>query len=104
MEIGKKIEISRREKNWTQSELAKHSGVDRTTISWYENGKIKKIGLENLTKIALSLGKPLSFFTDSGEGGKQGLDDNFLCQYQHLLKILATMDKAKIEALITLLQ
>lgn len=81
MNIGKKIEISRREKNWSQTDLSNHSGVDRTTISWYENGKIKKIGLNNLTKIANATNKPISYFLTEEELDQEVIeslkDDNF---------------------------
>ena len=47
--ILKKI---REEKNISQEELSKKSGVSRTTISELENGKIKRITNINLEKIA----------------------------------------------------
>ncbi len=38
-EIGKKLSSIRLKKNITQDELAKKSGLDRTTISQLENGR-----------------------------------------------------------------
>jgi transcriptional regulator with XRE-family HTH domain len=102
MGIGKKIELSRREMGLTQIDLSEKTGIERTTISLYENGKVKKIGLENLTKIANAVGKPLTFFAEDGR--EEDIGYEFMHNYQHLLKILATMDKEKIQALITLLQ
>lgn len=61
--IGKKIELSRREKNWNQTDLAKATDIARPTISLYETDKIE-IGIDNLRKISDVLGKPLSYFLD----------------------------------------
>lgn len=60
--IGKKIELARRERGWSQEVLEKRTSINRVTISDYERGKISNIGLGNLRKIADATGKPLSFF------------------------------------------
>ena len=58
--VGYKIRECREEMNLTQSELAKLSGVSRTTISSLENGVDKTTTTETLIKIAEALGKSVS--------------------------------------------
>ena len=45
-----KIKIERVKKNWSQTDLSKHSGVCRLTISNIENGKIDSAQLGTLKK------------------------------------------------------
>jgi len=52
---GEKIRQARKEKTWTQAELAKKAGVGRTTIIHIENGKIAP-NVATLGKIAAALG------------------------------------------------
>lgn len=39
-DLGKYLKNERIQKNWTQSQLAEHTGLDRSTISQIENGRI----------------------------------------------------------------
>ena len=41
MEIGQKIKKLRKEKDWTQKELGKRTGIDYRNITKYETGAIK---------------------------------------------------------------
>lgn len=103
--LGKKLELARRESGLTQKQLGEKIGKKSITISrWEQNAYVPDTFL--LQQIAQITKKPLSFFIKEMEGEdlKDELDSDFLCNYQHLLKILSNMDKEKIEALITLLQ
>jgi transcriptional regulator with XRE-family HTH domain len=60
--IGERISKARKEREWTQSELAKHMHKSQTNISDYERGRVN-INVVDLCYIALALRKPLTFFT-----------------------------------------
>jgi len=51
MILGERIKLLRKEKNWSQSELAKKVNSDARQISLYENGKITP-SPEMIVKIA----------------------------------------------------
>lgn len=53
--MGYKIKEVREEKNMTQDELSKKSGVSRGTISALENGTSRATTTKTLTKIARAL-------------------------------------------------
>jgi transcriptional regulator with XRE-family HTH domain len=46
----------RLEKGWTQEELARRSGVDKSTISRIENGLTRGVGLGIVERLADALG------------------------------------------------
>lgn len=58
----KKLVEARREKNLTQSDVAKALDIDRRKIWQYENGVA--LPLENFTKMMLFYGKDISYFLD----------------------------------------
>ena len=60
--ISKKIELARREKDWTQEKLAEEIGVHRVTIVKYEQSEENITDFIILKKIAAATGKPLTFF------------------------------------------
>jgi len=45
----------RKERSWTQDELADYAGVARQTVHRLESGKMKRIDVEILAKIAIAL-------------------------------------------------
>ena len=55
-----KIKEARKEKGFTQEELAKRANVSRATIIGLENGTITVTTTETLTKIAGALDKTVS--------------------------------------------
>ena len=55
-----KIKEARKEKGFTQEELAKRANVSRATIIGLENGTITGTTTETLTKIAGALDKKVS--------------------------------------------
>lgn len=55
-----KIKQFRNEKNISQEELARLSGVSRAIISGLESGSIKTTTTSTLSKIAKALGKKVS--------------------------------------------
>ena len=64
--FGIKVKQYRKKNKLTQEELSEKTGLDRTYISYIENGK-KSISLKNIEKIALALNireKELFDFSD----------------------------------------
>ena len=55
-----KIKEARKEKGFTQEELAKRANVSRATIIGLENGTITVTTTETLTKVAGALDKKVS--------------------------------------------
>jgi transcriptional regulator with XRE-family HTH domain len=56
----------RLEKGWTQEELARRSGVDKSTISRIESGLTRGVGLGIVERLAEALGlNPRSLLTSS---------------------------------------
>lgn len=65
MNLAQKIKILRENKGWTQGELAKYSGVGKSTIQLYESSNAKKNPTaENLQKIADAFGQKISYFQE----------------------------------------
>jgi len=90
--IGKQIRKARLEKNLSQKDLANSISVRRATISDFENGK-SEIGVLMLANLALSLGKPISYFfrgTKLGElvGDLENSDEEELLNIFKLLEHL----------------
>lgn len=63
MSVGRKIELARREKGWTQEELAKKINSSRPTINHWERGHTKP-NTDDLLKISNATGKPTSYFLE----------------------------------------
>lgn len=47
-ELGKEIKFLRKEKNWSQDDLEKYSGITKRTISKIENGFIDEVGIKKV--------------------------------------------------------
>ncbi|BAF59652.1 SOS-response transcriptional repressors [Pelotomaculum thermopropionicum SI] len=78
--IGARIKKAREEKYLTQAELGVKLGVSATAINYYEKGK-RKIGIDDLYRMANALGKPLEYFLGRdvgsvGRGDKQPSGSN----------------------------
>ena len=54
--LAKEIKKLRKEKNWTQDDLEKHSGITKRTISKIENGFIDEVGIKKVEIILDLLG------------------------------------------------
>lgn len=59
--IGEKIRQARKEKGWSQSQLAEAVYKSQNNISDYERGRLE-ISVVDLMFIALALEKPITFF------------------------------------------
>lgn len=57
--MNNRIKSLREDKNMTQEELAKISGVSRTVLSQLENGSRPVVTSETMLKISRGLEKPL---------------------------------------------
>ena len=57
--LGKRVRELRRERGWRQIDLAQHSGMAESYLSYVENGT-KEVCLRNLEALARSFEKSLS--------------------------------------------
>jgi transcriptional regulator with XRE-family HTH domain len=68
--ISLRIQQLRESKGWSQSELARQSGVPQTTISRLEAGKIGVVNLAHLEKLADAFGVNAAVLIEHTPGGK----------------------------------
>jgi transcriptional regulator with XRE-family HTH domain len=79
--IGMRIQQAREELGLTQQELAAKLGCTQEALSNYELGK-RRLYLSSLEQIANTLGKPLSYFTESPAGSKKDEVSQLLAEPQ----------------------
>lgn len=58
--ISLHIKQARKDKGWTQQQLADYSGLDRTTIGALERNDYNDIGIRKVQRVLELLGKKLS--------------------------------------------
>jgi transcriptional regulator with XRE-family HTH domain len=61
MNIGTKVRVKREEKGYTQSELAKRTGLTQATISRLESGEVRQLKSEAVKSLARALGVSVDF-------------------------------------------
>lgn len=59
--LGKRIAELRRDRGWTQKELAERAGITPTYVSEIENGRTKNVGSSTLLDLAEALGASLDY-------------------------------------------
>jgi len=96
LNTGKIITDLRKEKEWSQTDLANNSGVSREMIGKYERGEAVP-SIEAAKKIADSFGVSLDYLV--GEGINATFDKKTLSRLQDIQK-LNTDDKAHVFALL----
>lgn len=74
-ELGQAVKIARRQRKWTQDELAKRSGVWQETISKIERGA-RGTRVQTFLRLCLALNLEL-IVTKRGEATPQELDEVF---------------------------
>lgn len=77
MNIGKKIMLLRKEKNWSQSDLSKQVGVSREIISKYEKEDVIP-SVEVAKKIAIAFGVSLDYLVGNNESDELLKDKNMI--------------------------
>lgn len=65
--IGEEIREARRERRWSQEQLAKASGVSRSRIAGVENGRLPEVGFGLLRRLLIALDLDLRI-TDYNNG------------------------------------
>ena len=60
-DISTQIRAMRKEKGWSQKQLAQYAGLDRTTIGALERNDYSDIGIRKVQRVLLLLGKGLTF-------------------------------------------
>ncbi len=71
--VGSQIAEQRRNRKWTQLELARKAGVSRATLDALENGRIGELGFSKITKILAALGLELA--VQSAQSHRPTLDE-----------------------------
>lgn len=98
IDILKKITKLRLERNWTEYELAKHSGLTQSTIStWYRKNQVPT--LPTLEKVCNGLGITLSQFFAEG--------DDLVCltpEQQKMLDNWSALNTSQQEVIMALLE
>jgi transcriptional regulator with XRE-family HTH domain len=56
---GDRIRLLREALDWSQSELARRSGVDQGTVSKIESGEVKNPGIDSIFKLMAALKTPV---------------------------------------------
>ena len=62
-----RIEYYRKRKGWSQSQLARESGVNQSVISRLESGETQSVNLSNLQQLAQALEVPAAALIDERE-------------------------------------
>ena len=58
-ELGQIVTQLRKERDWTQQQLAEYTGISRQTLSAFENGKASELGLRKFLFLLEVLGYKL---------------------------------------------
>lgn len=80
MEIGTKIKTARLAKGFTQEELGKMVGVQKSAIAKYENGRVVNIKRSTLQKLAIALDLKGSDLINDLNKEKPTVDDDGLSE------------------------
>ena len=67
MDVNQRIREARELTGLKQPEFAKITGLAQSKISRYESGDIKNVPIASLSKIAVAVGKPISWFYEKEE-------------------------------------
>lgn len=70
-ELGQQIKALRKQRGWSQLQLAEMAGVDRTTIGLLERNDYSDIGIRKVQRVVELLGKKLTL----GNAGLPTLDE-----------------------------
>lgn len=58
-QLGQQIKAARKARKWTQADLAKMAGIDRTTMGSIERGSYRDIGIRKVARVAELVGLQL---------------------------------------------
>jgi transcriptional regulator with XRE-family HTH domain len=70
MNLGQLLRQKRKQKNMSQTDVAKHIGVSTNTISKYERNLIENMGREKAIALSKLLDIPVVWFIEAIEGKK----------------------------------
>lgn len=63
--LGQQIKAARKARKWTQADLAKMAGIDRTTMGSIERGSYRDIGIRKVARVAELVGLQLMLVEES---------------------------------------
>ena len=93
MKFFEKIKQLRKEKNWTQEELAEKIGTDKRQVSFYENGKSSP-SIETVIKIAQTFSVSIDFLLiDNAPRKPLNLKNDYLFDKIEDINLLENEDK-----------
>lgn len=93
--MGQRIRQARRDKGWSQSQLAQRIGAHPTSVSDWERG-INAPSSRHLIAIAEATDKPLSFFAADGDDDEE--DDLTRVLYDAAGRIASALKKAAVNS------
>ncbi len=101
MNTGEKIRLVRKEKGWSQQELAKVAGLNWTIINRYENRKAFPNG-ESLLKLAKALGVTADFllFEDAPRTRRIAIKDPDLYEKFLLIEKMPAEDREAVRRIL----
>ena len=70
--FGERLASKRREKGWSQRELARHAGVSHTIVADVEKGARHSIGTDAAKKLARALGVSVDYLLGTFEDDEPG--------------------------------
>ena len=79
-QLGLQIKTLRKQKGWSQSQLAEMAGLDRTTLGMLERNDYTDIGIRKVQRVLELLGKKLTL----ANAGLPTLDELVAAQAQEL--------------------
>ena len=62
-DLGQALKQARKQKQWTQAEVARQLGMSRATVSALENGTVNEIGIRKVMAVCSLLGLELHVAT-----------------------------------------
>lgn len=98
---GKKLKQSRDRRNWSLTDLAQHSGVNKGYLSNLENGKQSNPGLDIVEKLAEVFRVPLDYFSETKRPGSTlaDLPDGLRQFIEHQRQQDGALDRRSLEFL-----
>ena len=82
IEIGEAVKLKRKARDLTQAQLAKQSGISRTTINSLENGQLLELGVGRIIRLLEVLGLELK--VEQAEVFRPSLDEIYAMNDQQL--------------------
>lgn len=94
MNLGQILRQKRKQKNMSQTDVAKHIGVSTNTISKYERNLIENMGREKAIALSKLLDIPVIWFIQALEG-KEFMDSEKVSPNEFFNEVVSILDKTE---------